>query len=71
MKTRNIAACATALLLAGCASPATSEFTPSTATVQRKDEAWPPRRTTVRTTKVTIEPPPTTVDPMPHQEVGP
>jgi hypothetical protein len=53
------AALAAALLalVAGCSTPATSSFSPSTASVARQDEAWPPRRTTVRTTKVVIEPP--------------
>lgn len=53
-------ACFMALVLvtiAGCATPATSSFSPSTAEVKRLDATTPPTRTTVRTTKIKIEPP--------------
>lgn len=61
MRLRTLAALAiAACLLAGCSSPASSAFSPSEAETRRLDESWPPRRTTVRTTKVIIEPPPET-----------
>ena len=53
-----LAAAALALcLVAGCATPATSSFSPSTAEVKRLDSSTPPVRTVVRTTKIKIEPP--------------